>query len=132
MKFINKYTLIWMIIIAIFFSPLSINATSYEEYNTTDIESLAFKQELPIPIDTSLEIAKFQPIDIRVEFSNPCWAKDEKDHSVRIGFDEGSKVKDWQKTLEQRNITVVRDVYRDEARMVLLDYARAGGTIYNG
>jgi hypothetical protein len=44
----------------------------------------SFKQEIHIPIDTSQENAKFQPIDIRVKFDNPCWAKNEKEHSVRV------------------------------------------------
>lgn len=50
----------------------------------------------------------------------------------RIGFDEGDKPSDWVETLERRGITVVRDIHRAEAVAVLEDYARQGGSIYNG
>ena len=85
-----KNSLILILILSILISSFSTSVLSYEQYNSTDIDKLAFEQEIAIPIDTSLEIAKFQPIDIRVEFSNPCWAKDEKHHSVRVGYDDGS------------------------------------------
>jgi hypothetical protein len=90
MKLIAKHSLIWIIIFVIFFSSFSINAYSYEEFNTSDIEDLAFKQELYISIDTSLAEAKFQPIDIHVDFDQPCWAKSETDHSLRVCYDDGS------------------------------------------
>lgn len=48
-----------------------------------------------------------------------------------IGFDEGPKTTDWQPALEQRGITVVRDLLRKEAVAVLQEYAAAGGAIYN-
>lgn len=44
----------------------------------------AFKEEIKIPIDTSDERAKYQPIDILFKFNNSCWAVDENKHSVRI------------------------------------------------
>ena len=44
----------------------------------------SFRQEIKIAIDTSNEIAKFQPIDIRINFENPCWAKSPEEHSVRV------------------------------------------------
>jgi hypothetical protein len=47
-----------------------------------------------------------------------------------IGFDEGPKVSDWVASLEQRGISVTRDVCRDEAA-VLRYYAENGGMIYN-
>jgi len=47
-----------------------------------------------------------------------------------VGFDEGPKPDAWVTVLEQRGITVVREVLRDEARRVLNDYAAGGGTIY--
>ena len=90
MKFILKYSLILSLILSLFISSFSINVLSDEQHNSTDIDKLAFKQQLSIPIDTSLEISKYQPIDIRVEFFNPCWAQDENLHSVRVGFDDGS------------------------------------------
>lgn len=58
-----------------------------------------------------------------------CGARDEDARA--IGFDEGPKMADWQQALQQRGITVVRDVLRSEAAGVLREYLASGGTIYN-
>jgi len=58
-----------------------------------------------------------------------CGARDEDARG--IGFDEGHKPSDWIKSLEDRGISVVRDVLREEAKAVLLEYKRRGGLIYN-
>ena len=58
-----------------------------------------------------------------------CGARDEDARS--IGFDEGHKPKDWITSLESRGIRVVRDVLRQQAKAVLLEYGRRGGLIYN-
>jgi len=59
-----------------------------------------------------------------------CAARGED--AMAIGFDEGAKPCDWPTALEQRGITVVRDIGRDAATAVLRDYVRRGGEIYNG
>ncbi len=58
-----------------------------------------------------------------------CGARD--DDAAGIGFDEGPKPAEWVKSLEERGITVVRDVCRGEAASVLRQYAEMGGEIYN-
>ena len=58
-----------------------------------------------------------------------CGARDEDARS--IGFDEGHKPPDWIQSLESHRISVVRDVLREEARAVLLEYNKQGGLIYN-
>jgi len=58
-----------------------------------------------------------------------CGARDEDARG--IGFDEGHKPPDWIKSLEDRGISVIRDVLREEARAVLLEYKKQGGLIYN-
>ncbi len=58
-----------------------------------------------------------------------CGARDED--AAEIGFDEGPKPAEWVKSLEERGITVVRDVCREEAASVLRQYAEMGGEIYN-
>ena len=58
-----------------------------------------------------------------------CGARDQD--ARRIGFDEGSKPERWVKSLENRGIRVFRDVLREEALAVLLDYHKRGGLIYN-
>jgi tRNA(Arg) A34 adenosine deaminase TadA len=58
-----------------------------------------------------------------------CGARDED--ARRIGFDEGPKMSDWVAALEQRGISVTRDVCRDSARAILQQYGTEGGVIYN-
>jgi tRNA(Arg) A34 adenosine deaminase TadA len=48
-----------------------------------------------------------------------------------IGFDEGPKPKNWMAELKRRGISVVRDICRKEAVVVLQRYKRNGGIIYN-
>lgn len=60
------------------------------QFHTTAIDTLPFKQELTVPIDTNQDIAKYQPIDLRITFDNPCWGINETINSVRVGFDDGS------------------------------------------
>ena len=58
-----------------------------------------------------------------------CGARDED--ASAVGFDEGSKPPEWVSALEERGITVARDVLREEAAGVLREYAATGGEIYN-
>ncbi|MBN2137530.1 MAG: hypothetical protein JW720_06970 [Sedimentisphaerales bacterium] len=58
-----------------------------------------------------------------------CGARDEDARG--IGFDEGPKLADWIEALDERGISVRRDVLREEAAAVLREYANTGGSIYN-
>jgi tRNA(Arg) A34 adenosine deaminase TadA len=58
-----------------------------------------------------------------------CGARDEDARAV--GFDEGSKMSEWVGSLEDRGISVERNVLREEAVAVLREYAERGGEIYN-
>ena len=58
-----------------------------------------------------------------------CGARDED--AERVGFDEGVKPAEWVSALERRGITVERDVLREEAALVLREFAESGGEIYN-
>lgn len=58
-----------------------------------------------------------------------CGARGEDAEAV--GFDEGTKPAEWVRSLEERGITVERDVLRNEAASVLREYAERGGEIYN-
>ncbi len=44
----------------------------------------SYREKIDIPIDTSLSESKYQPIDIRVEFKEPCWVEDENHYSIRV------------------------------------------------
>ena len=58
-----------------------------------------------------------------------CGARDED--AEEIGFDEGMKPADWVRSLEERGMTVERDVLREEAASVLREYVEKDGEIYN-
>lgn len=57
-----------------------------------------------------------------------CGARDE---DVRkAGFDEGDKPPDWEKRLARRGVALTRDVARMDSRLLVEDYVRRGGLIY--
>ena len=58
-----------------------------------------------------------------------CGARDEDARA--IGFDEGPKPENWIQALEDRGISVVKDILREQAKEVLKDYHKTGGLIYN-
>ena len=62
---------------------------SADTIKTTNIETLSFKQEITIPIDTSSPAADYQPIDTRITFDQSCWAENETIHSIRVAYDDG-------------------------------------------
>jgi hypothetical protein len=91
MKIMIKHKIsIFIVIFTLSSSIIQVNA--FDNYNSQNIDNLTYKEEIEIPIDTSNDNSKFQPIDLRFEFSNPCWAIDENHHSVRVGVDDGSEV----------------------------------------
>ncbi|MFN2637359.1 MAG: nucleoside deaminase [Gemmatimonadaceae bacterium] len=55
-----------------------------------------------------------------------------RDDASKLKFDEGPVFPESYRYLEQRGITIVRNVLRDEARTVLELYRAKGGKIYNG
>ncbi|MDY0213506.1 MAG: nucleoside deaminase [Desulfuromonadaceae bacterium] len=59
-----------------------------------------------------------------------CGARDQDARAV--GFDEGDKPEHWVSSLEQRGISITRDICRTEAAELLQEYARNSGEIYNG
>jgi tRNA(Arg) A34 adenosine deaminase TadA len=48
-----------------------------------------------------------------------------------IGFDEGAKPDDWVGSLNERGITVLTDILREDAADVLKHYQRVAGILYN-
>ena len=69
---------------------IALPMASADEYLETNIDTLPYKQEITVPLDTSKEIAKYQPIDMRISFDNPCWGINETIHSIRVGVDDGT------------------------------------------
>ncbi len=44
----------------------------------------SYRQELQLPIQTNDSLARFQPIDLRIVFVNPCWTKNVNETSIRV------------------------------------------------
>ena len=54
-------------------------------------DNWSYRQEIVITINTSLDNTKYQPIDITVNFSDPCWAISENKHSIRVIFQDENR-----------------------------------------
>jgi len=81
---------LWIAVALLLLCSVATPVISAEEYLETNIDTLPYKQEITVPLDTSKEIAKYQPIDLRVTFDNPCWGTNETIHSIRVGVDDGT------------------------------------------
>jgi len=81
-KKLVKITILSIILlfIIIAFSPIY---SCTEDYNI-DNETWSYKQEVTLPISTTSKIVNNYPIDLQINFSNPCWAIDETYHSLRL------------------------------------------------
>jgi len=88
-------------------------------------ENWSFRQEINIPINTTSAHAHYQPIDIFIEFDNPCWAKNEKEHSLRIIFQDESIVKELE--LQIYNLVHTDDNYISACSLVFLIPGEANG-----
>ncbi len=72
-------------IISLIIAPaISHNAISSDSSPPVWNKNWDFREEIFIPISTNDKLAKYQPIDIEFEFKNPCWGKNEEEHSIRI------------------------------------------------
>jgi hypothetical protein len=77
----RKICILWVLLILIL---SSIVFPVYPQNVPWWDKNWSFRQEITIPVDTSLEIAKYQPVDIRVTFNDPCWAKNTEENSIRV------------------------------------------------
>ena len=85
-----KKVMIFFIMLSLFSSIFTGNVFSQDNTLNSGIDGFLGKKEISIPFDTSLENAKFQPIDVEIKFDTHVWAKDEQNHAVRIAVDDGS------------------------------------------
>ena len=70
---------IFCFIILLFFPTYQIQAKS-SDWD----QNWSYSKEIILPIDTSIEEARYQPVDFHYEFDHPCWAINENEHSIRI------------------------------------------------
>jgi len=102
------------------------NFVTASDIKSADISDFAFKQEIQVPIDTSIEQAKFQPIDIKVEFSKACYAKDEKDNSVRVGMEKSGDVTELESQIY--DLEKIDDTHISSCGLVFLIPIESDGT----
>lgn len=85
---------IWLVYITLFLFASPILTISLSSQNNTLPEwnsNWSYKQEIKLPISTIQPHAIYQPIDLRIEFINPCWGRNENEHSIRICSWDGFK-----------------------------------------
>jgi len=67
--------------------------TSVSVYSpqVTGQDSGFFQQEIILPFDDNQldESYSYQPIDLFIKFTNPCYAKSETDHSIQVFYEKG-------------------------------------------
>lgn len=90
MEPIRQRTILLATVSLLLVSSVQFPAVSADGFFQTNIDTLPYKQEITIPIDSSKETAKYQPIDMRITFENLCWGKNETIHSIRVGVDDGT------------------------------------------
>ena len=88
-------------------------------------ENWSFRQEISIPINTTSTHTHYQPIDIFIEFDNPCWAKNEKEHSVRVIFQENGNLKEIESQIYDLNYS--DDSHINSCSLVFLIPGEANG-----
>jgi len=81
---IRKATIATAILILLILPVYTISVSSEDNPLPPWKNEWAYRQELEMPIPTDSTYAKFQPIDIRVNFNHPCWARDEVTNSIRV------------------------------------------------
>jgi len=83
-------SILFINVILVIFIPVSLKASPDEDIWWDD--KWSFRKEIQIPISTNNEYAHYQPIDFKMEFENPCWAKNEEEHSIRIIFQDSNRI----------------------------------------
>jgi len=81
-------------------------------------ENWSFRQLIVLPVNTSDEHVRFQPVDMVVYFENLCWAKNEDVNSVRVCVWDGST---WYELESQiYDLSYVDEEHVDSCRIVFL------------
>lgn len=80
----------YIIFILLLGSVLTINVAAQDRIPPHWNENWSYIKEINLPISTESPYAKYQPIDIGMEFENPCWALNENKHSIRVVCWDGS------------------------------------------
>jgi len=95
---INKLIIDYIIIILLVSPVVTIAVSSKDNTIPSWNSNWSFSQEILLPFSTEIPQAKYQPIDLRIEFNDLCWAKNETEHSIRVVCWDGNV---WQKLESQ-------------------------------
>ncbi|MBS3802709.1 MAG: hypothetical protein KGY65_08160, partial [Candidatus Thermoplasmatota archaeon] len=62
-----------------------------------------FQQAITLPFDEKQidESYSYQPIDLFIEFTNPCYAKSETDHSIQVFYKKGVDIVELESQIYQ-------------------------------
>jgi len=93
-------------------SVLSLSVSSANDPLPVWNKEWSYRQEIKLPISTDTPFAKFQPIDIIVEFNDHCWVKDENEHSIRVCCWDGSKWHELESQIYDLKFTDVNHITR--------------------
>ncbi len=80
----EKTLLLYGLILLLVLSNISLTISSKNQEPPKWNNNWSYRQEINIPIPTDDPHSIYQPIDISIEFSNPCWGKNEKENSIRV------------------------------------------------
>ena len=114
---VKSKSIIRFIIIMILLFLFIPNYLSFADSKQWD-SNWSYSQEIKIPFDTSLEISHFQPINIKIDFQNPCWAKNDLEHSIRVCCWDG---KNWHELESQiYDLEHTKNNYIESCNLVFL------------
>jgi len=88
---INRIWLAYITFILLVSPILCISLPSQDNNLPDWNKNWSYKQEIKLPISTSQHHILYQPIDLHIELINPCWAKNENEHSIRLCSWDGNK-----------------------------------------
>ena len=106
----KKLGSIYLILILLVSSVLTISVSSDGASLPFWNESWSYRQEIKIPISTDNINAKFQPIDIMIKFDKDCWAKNENEHSFRICCWDGNMWHELESQIYNLNFSDINQI----------------------
>ncbi len=84
MRIKDVVIVLYIMFIFLFSSVLTVSVSSQDDSIPFWNIEWSYRQEIQLPITTNDSHAKYQPIDIRLNFDNPCWTKNENETSIRV------------------------------------------------
>ena len=115
---IYKIMLVYILSISLFSPVFTYSGASSEDNLPSWNNEWSYYHEIILPISTNNSISKNQPIDIHVNFENPCWTKNEKETSIRVCCWDGNK---WNEIESQiYDLNFVNSEYIQDCSLVFI------------